>query len=71
VLDGETITVDTRPGQIPVVDQTGADRYELLGPAPKLFPFPGGTSTVTIDVQNATADTLVRGFYWPRVEVMF
>lgn len=69
IVAGETITVDTARGT--VVDQLGANRYALLGSAPKLFSFPGGSSTVSVSVVNATAETVVNAFFKPRVEVMF
>jgi hypothetical protein len=64
-----TITVDTATGL--VRDQDGVDRYDLLGSAPKLFPIAGGSSTVDVAVVGATDDTLVSGYFLPKVEVIF
>lgn len=64
-----TITVDTRTGL--VTDQNGDDKYELLGTAPKLFPVAGGASVISVQVVDATPDTLVQGYFYPKVEVVF
>lgn len=68
ILASETITVDTKTAS--VTDQTGANRYALLGAAPKLFTLPGGSTSVSVQVVNATSGTLVQCFYKPRVEVV-
>jgi hypothetical protein len=67
--DGETITVDTRTGA--VTDQVGANRYATLGPAPKLFRLPEGTTTVEILLQDATISSRVVGRYRARREVVY
>ena len=62
------ITVDTEQGT--VVDETGANRYDILGPAPKLFPIPPGLSSLVIEGENTTNDTLVIVRYGTRFEVV-
>jgi len=68
VEDGDVITVDTEAGT--VRDQTGANRYSLLGPAPKLFAFPPGDFEIQVGGQNPTADTRVEVSYPLRFEVV-
>jgi hypothetical protein len=65
---GDVITVDTEQGT--VVDETGANRYDILGPAPKLFPIPPGLSSLVIEGENTTNDTLVIVRYGTRFEVV-
>ena len=69
IVGGETITLDTKTGK--VTDQTGANRYALLGSAPKLFTLPGGSSIVAVTMVGATTASLVQAFYRPRLEVMY
>lgn len=66
---GETILVDSSTGT--VVDGTGANRYADLGPAPKLFSLPDGTTTVQIVLQGATTASRVVGRYRARLEVVY
>lgn len=68
ILDTETITVDTLTGT--VTDQTGANKYANLSAAPKLFPIPPGSTTVTVSAPSATATTLITGYVKPRREVI-
>ena len=63
-----TVTVDTEKKT--VVDQTGTNLYDRLGPAPKLFPFQPGETTLAITGQNATEQTLVFAEYALRFEVI-
>jgi hypothetical protein len=58
VLAGETITVDTEAGT--VIDSSGANRYAILSPAPKLFPFEPGESTIEVSgIETSTATQVV------------
>lgn len=65
---GETVTVDTRAKT--VRDQAGANRYGLLGPAPKLFHVPGGSTVIGVQAVGATSATRVSGYFYPRIEVV-
>ena len=66
---GEVITVDTRKPKR-VTDATGANRWPLLSPAPKLFHLPPGRSMVTLSAEDATEDTRVTGFFYPRISTV-
>lgn len=68
VADGETIFVNTETGE--VYDQTGANRYPILGSAPKLFRLPVGESAIDILGTGATDDTRIDVFYSLRYEVV-
>jgi hypothetical protein len=65
---GRTYTVDTRTAE--VTNELGQNIYAELGPAPKLFPLPPGNTTIEVQGQNATVDTVVSAFYSPRFEVV-
>jgi hypothetical protein len=65
---GETITVDTEFGT--VVNQEGANVYSILNPAPKLFPFEPGTTTIDVDGTDVTDETFIRCTYALRFEVV-
>lgn len=68
VLDGETIFINADTGE--VYDQSGANRYGILNPAPKLFRISVGESTVTIAGTDVTDDTRVDLYYALRYEVV-
>ena len=68
VAPGETITIDTEAGT--VVDQTGTNRYPILGPAPKLFPFKPGQQTIQVAGIEATTQTYISCNYALRYEVI-
>lgn len=68
VEDGETITVNTETGE--VTDDLGANRYSILGPAPKLFRIDPGVSALTVNGVAATPAAQVRLTYSPRYEVV-
>lgn len=61
---GESLTIDTRSGS--VIDNTGANRYAELAPAPKMWLVPPGTATVTASLQNTTPDSRVEVTWRPR-----
>lgn len=65
---GTTITVDTAAGT--VKNQSGTNMYGNLAASPKLFPFPAGTSGVTVNAVNVTSATLITAYYQPRKEVI-
>lgn len=68
VDEGETIYVNTETGE--VYDDTGANRYSILNPAPKLFRIPVGESTIDINGTGATEDTRIDVYYSLRYEVV-
>jgi phage-related protein len=68
VLPGETITVDTANGT--VTDDTGANRYSILNPAPKLFTLLPGTSSITVNGTDATTNTRITLNYALQYEVV-
>ncbi|XAO35627.1 minor tail protein [Microbacterium phage FireCastle] len=63
------IEIDSKAGTIK--DQSGVNRYDLLGPAPKFFPIPRGTSTAQVVLLGATGDTRVNVVWHPRKVVLF
>ncbi len=70
ILAGETVTVDTEAGT--VIGDNGANRYSILNPAPKLFPFQPGTSTIEIIATegSTTSNTYISCSYALRYEVV-
>lgn len=68
LLENETITVDVEAGT--VLDQSGANVYANLAPAPKLFYIPAGQSVVDILATGADTETRISGYYSPRREVI-
>lgn len=65
---GETITVDTEKKT--VVDENGDNKYDRLGPAPKLFPFQPGETVIEITGSNADDNTVITAEYALRFEVV-
>lgn len=64
---GEVITVERTSTGWKVTDQTGANRYEDLGPAPKFPSAPVGPTVVTASLENALPGTSsISGFFRPR-----
>jgi len=68
IVDDEIITVDTEFGT--VVNQDGDNLYSILNPAPKLFPFSPGNTTIDVFGIETTVDTIVRCNYALRFEVV-
>jgi len=70
VAAGQTIIVNTEAGT--VVSDTGANSYGILNPAPKLFAFLPGTSTIEIKATEAstTSATYISCSYALRYEVV-
>lgn len=68
LLAGEIIYVNTATGE--VYDQSNQNRYDILNPAPKLFPIPVGESTIVISGIDVTDDTRVDVYYAKRYEVV-
>jgi phage-related protein len=65
---GETITIDTETGI--VTDDTGANRYADLNPAPKLFSIPPGESSISVNGIGADINTIITCRYSLRFEVV-
>jgi hypothetical protein len=63
------IDVDTEAGTI--TDETGANRYDGLEPAPKFFSIPRGTTDATVILSGATSATRVNVAWHPRKVVLF
>ena len=68
ILAGEIININTETGE--VTDETGANVYSLLNPAPKLFKIPVGESAILISGTAVNDDTRVDVFYAKRFEVV-
>lgn len=68
VLAGEVIAIDTETAS--VTDATGANRYAMLAPAPKLFRVPPGETTITVSAVAGNLDAEVTFTYSPRFEVV-
>ena len=68
VLLGETITINTELGT--VVDDTGANRYSDLLPAPKLFAILPGESSISVNGIEADTNTVITCSYSLRYEVV-
>lgn len=68
VAVGQVLTIDTAAGT--VTDQTGANKYSLLGTAPKLFSLPPGTTGISVNGTDATSSTQITCTYYPRREVL-
>jgi hypothetical protein len=68
ILAGEVININTETGE--VTDETGANAYALLNPAPKLFRIPVGESAILISGTDVTDDTRIDVLYAKRFEVV-
>jgi hypothetical protein len=68
VTEDEVITVDTELGT--VKNQGGENLYSILSPAPKLFPFPPGNSTIEVLGTETDSNTFIRCNYALRFEVV-
>jgi hypothetical protein len=67
----EVITLSRGAQGISVTDQTGADRYTDLGPAPKFPQLAPGVNTVAISMVGATAASSVSGNWRSRYEGVY
>jgi len=54
---GKSIFINTETGT--VVDDSGANKYASLAPAPKLFPIQPGSTTIEVTGLNSTSDTRI------------
>lgn len=67
----ETINAVRTPRGVTWKDQTGANRYNDLGPAPKLPQLRPGDSSISVTMVGATTDSYVRGYWKPRYEGVY
>lgn len=67
---GETVTVDTRPSHIrtnlPVLDGSGASRYDRVLPTSSFFHFEPGENRFTVSLFGSTGDTAIDLSYLAR-----
>jgi hypothetical protein len=68
IASNETITLDTEFGT--VRNQNGDNLYSILNPAPKLFTFAPGNTTIEVSGTDVNSDTLIRCNYALRFEVV-
>jgi hypothetical protein len=61
---GETVTITRTPRGWSVTDETGANRYASLGPAPKFPSIPVGVSTGTVQMVDAASGAMVAGYFY-------
>lgn len=61
LTSGQYLIVDARRAS--VVDQVGANRYDLLGNAPRFFPIPPGDSVVITDMTGTDATSSIVATY--------
>ncbi|MFD7677537.1 phage distal tail protein [Streptomyces sp. NPDC060187] len=61
---GQKLIVDTRKGT--VKDGTGANRYDLLGTAPRFWTVQPGESTATASLLNTTSASQITCSWYPR-----
>lgn len=67
IAAGTVLTLDGDAGTL--VDQTGANRYDLLGPAPKVWKIPPGQSTASVVAASATSATSITLTWFPRYKL--
>jgi len=65
---GQTLTIDTEKGT--VVDNTGANRYAELSPAPRMWTIPPGITSAAVEVSDSTSASRVTVRWRPRRWVM-
>lgn len=61
---GQTLTIDTERAR--VFDQSGANRYADLLPAPRLWPIPPGDSQATVVAFGTSSATRITATWFPR-----
>lgn len=60
----DTLTIDMKNNT--VEDQTGANRYNGLGTAPRFWSIAPGESEVSVQLDDITSDSLLVAQWWPR-----
>jgi len=68
IADGDYIVIDSFNNT--VVNAAGTNMYSNLGPAPKFFTIPTGSSAAIVNGTGAGANTKVQCSYYPRREVL-
>ena len=68
VDEGETYEVDTEAGTVSSI--SGENLYNILNPAPKLFSFPPGETTITVEGTSTNLNTRITCRYALRYEVV-
>lgn len=68
LTEGEIIYVNTETGE--VYDAEGANRYDILNPAPKLFRIPVGSSSIVVNGVDLGDTTRIDVYYPLRYEVV-
>lgn len=68
IAEGDLVEVDTDAGTVVGID--GTNRYNILAPAPKLFTFPPGETTITVEGVDTNLNTRVTCRYALRYEVV-
>ena len=68
ITDEEIITLDTESGT--VKNEAGDNLYSILNPAPKLFSFPPGNTTIQVNGTDTNLNTFIRCNYALRFEVV-
>lgn len=68
IAEGDVVEVDTEAGTVTGVD--GVNLYSYLAPAPKLFSFPPGETTITVEGTGTNLNTRVTCRYALRYEVV-
>ena len=68
IEEGDAVEVDTEAGTVLGID--GVNRYSILAPAPKLFAFPPGQTTITVEGTETNLNTRVTCRYNLRYEVV-
>lgn len=65
---GDTLTIDTTPGDTSVVDGTDTNRWDGLTAGYQLWPLAPGLNDLTLDVSGSTTATKAQMTYRPRFE---
>jgi hypothetical protein len=71
VPSGTSIQVRASNNAFTVRDGSGANAYALLGPAPKFFDLPPGTSSIGVSVSGKTSATSVEGSFLERRKALY
>ncbi|MEU6033968.1 hypothetical protein ABZ801_01015 [Actinomadura sp. NPDC047616] len=68
LVEGERVTIDTRPGQQQVIDSQGRDRWsDLVKTTPRdLWSLPAGDTEVTVRMDGAGASSKIELSFLPR-----
>lgn len=61
---GQSLTIDTQTGL--VTDNLGANRYDLMGPAPRLWSVPPGSTQASVQMTATTSASRIEATWRPR-----